>query len=80
MSLLVCPTEAEGPSKTAKSDYCKYNDKEEVVVYTPGRTAASSMNNRSSSKKPLPSHFLKQVILPVPAKIRYGKNWAYRTD
>jgi len=58
MSLLVCPTEAEGPSKTAKSDYCKYNDKEEVVVYTPGRTCRQQYEQKEQQQEAVAVTFL----------------------
>jgi len=51
MSLLVCPTEAEGSSKTAKSDYCKYNDEEKVIVYTPGWTCRQQYEQKEQQQE-----------------------------
>jgi len=51
VSLLEYAIDAEGPSKTAKGDYCKYYNEEEVVVYTPGWTCRQQYEQKKQKQE-----------------------------
>lgn len=51
VSLLEYAIEAEGSSKTAKGDYCKYDDEEEVVVNTPGWTCRQQYEQKKQKQE-----------------------------
>ena len=55
--LLVCAIEAKGSSKTAKGDYCKYDDEEEFVVNTPGRTCCQQYEQKEQKQEAVAAAF-----------------------